>query len=526
MFRDLRDEAVPSELQYDLCIVGAGAAGISLAREFVGTRTRVCVVESGASSFEAETQNLYKGDVVGVRYEALDICRLRFFGGTTNHWAGYCSPFPDYSFERHDWIPHSGWPIRGSDVREYYERTHSLLGMEPTGWDPVEGWDVGVLSKILRDPSIPLDQRAFKDKAYVIKAVRMGAMFRDALGAAENIDIFLNANVVNISTVESASTVTGLDVRTLSGRRGTFRARYYVLAAGGIENARLLLSSNSVQPEGLGNQHDLVGRFFSDHFEINAGSLQPDSNQGVNIGLYERRSIGESEIYIWQELTFDALKEFGLVPAAVRMDAVRPTSTGLRSLSTLARAARAGGLPYDLGTHVGNVMSDITRITDFAADWLWHGEMPVDRIGVQILLDPAPNRDSRVTLGEETDALGLRRVRLDWRLSEIDVRTVRWMTDRVAAGAAAKGLGRMKVEFDETDISSAVIQNRHHIGTTRMADDPAEGVVDRDCKVHGIDNLYVAGSSVFSTCGWGSPTMLIVALALRLADHLKLKGVA
>ena len=522
MFRDLRLDAGPDEYQYDLCIAGAGAAGIALAMEFVGTRTRVCLLESGGLDFDPDTQDLYRGEIIGVQYAPdLDVHRLRYFGGTTNHWAGYSTPFPEFSFEPLPWIPHSGWPIRRAEMSPYYQRAHDRLDMEDAGWDPAGEWDAETIGGGW--PGLPIDP-AFRDKAAVIRPVRMGETFHEALAAAGNVDVVLNANLVEIQVNGTARTVTGFDVRTLEGQHAVFHARYYVVAAGGIENARLLLSSDGVQTEGLGNGHGLVGRFFSDHAHFPAGFIQT-ADRGVSAQLYDRRPYGrDSEKIFRKDLTFEAMRENELTLAGLQLRRLGLETPGGNAVRQLVRAARRGDIPDDLDAHIGHVLADLGGLTDYAATHLWYGQVPVDRINVEFLIEPAPNPDSRVTLGDEVDPLGLRRVKLDWRLSEIDERTFRWMADRLVAGLAENGIGRMKFEFDWEAYPDMLEWDNHNISTTRMAADPAEGVVDADCRVHGIDNLYMGGSSVFATCGGGSPTLMIVALAIRLGDHLKSRG--
>ena len=194
-----------------------------------------------------------------------------------------------------------------------------------------------------------------------------------------------------------------------------------------------------------------------------------------------------------------------------------------QSLQELKSDLANGQIPDDLMSHIGNVLGDLDLLAGLAYDRIRYGQTPIDRIDVMPAMIPLPNPDSRVLLGDETDALGLRRVKLDWRLTELDKRSVRRGLEILAAEFGRLGIGRMKILLSDDDTSwpDDLEGANHHLGTTRMHDDPSKGVVDRDCKVHGIDNLYVAGSSVFPTPGIGTPTMMIIALALRLADHLK-----
>jgi choline dehydrogenase-like flavoprotein len=524
MFVDVQqEEGFPTE-DFDICIVGAGAAGIAAALEFEGTGKRICLLEAGGLEYSVESQSAYKGEVIGLPYEPLDICRLRYFGGTTNHWAGYCHPFPVMSFQKHDWMPHTGWPIGMDDVVDYYNRAIKLLELPDIPWDPVTGWDMASVKPWLREPRIDLHEYDFNERVHIIHPARLGrGEHREALRASENIHVHYNANVVDIGLQEDGVAVDGIHVRTFSGKELTYRARYYVLAASGIENARLMLASNSVLPDGVGNQNDVVGRYFSDHGIIHAGHIVT-ANEGVDIDLYEQHKFRHADVMIWHESTYESQKKLGLAPTAFRMfRALHETmaTPGGESTRRLGRFAAQRRMPDDLGAHIANVLGDFDELAQYSTDWLWNGTAPLSKIELELHFEPLPNPDSRVTLSNELDALGLPRVELDWRITDIDYESIRWVTDATARAVSASGLGRVQWTYDVNDIDPSVVMAKHHIGTTRMSSSPADGVVDTDCKVFGIDNLYVAGSSVFTTCGWGSPTMMLVALAQRLADHLK-----
>lgn len=526
MLIDAQQEADLQTDGYDICIIGGGAAGIACALEFQNTDVRVCLLEAGGLEYSAESQAVYKGEVVGLPYEPLDICRLRYLGGTTNHWSGYCHPLPRSSFERQDWVPYSGWPVETDEIVRYYDRAAALYNLPKASWDEELGWSLDDVKPPLKEPRIDLGEHGFRERAVIIHPARLGrGKYRDALRKSENIHVHYNANVVEIGAHEQGETIDHVRVRTFGGRELTYRAGKFVLAASGLENARLMLASTAVHESGIGNHNDLVGRFFSDHAMIRAGHIAT-ANPGVDIDFYDRRSKDHGDVIVWHETPYELQKELELMPAAFRM-IKRPhdvvSSEGVSAAKTLATYAAQGRMPEDLGAKVSDVLSDFDTLADYGAAWLWHGTSPANQINVQFQFEPAPNPDSRVTLGSETDAFGLPRVRLDWRLTELDYRTIRWITDRCVQTVAAAGLGRMQLAFDVEDIDSAIIMDKHHIGTTRMASSDADGVVDANCKVFGIDNLYVAGSSVFTTCGWGSPTFLIAALAQRLADHLKTK---
>jgi choline dehydrogenase-like flavoprotein len=517
MYIDARTLSGVDSIECDICVIGAGAAGITLAREFAGRSEQVCLVESGDFEIDAATQELYQGESVGLPYLDLDSVRLRFFGGTTNHWAGQCLRFSASDFQIQPWLPYSGWPFDLADILPYYDRAATLLGL------PEEGWDVTYWADALGYDAIEFDPARFHPEMFLIEPLRMGDAFRQDLEAS-NIRTYLNANVVELETNESARVVTAARIRTLARNDLRVLARHFVLAAGGIENPRLLLSSDTVQREGLGNRHDLVGRFFLEHPNFVGGTIQP-SSPGDPLWFYDRNRHSGAQVRPYLLLSDDLQRDEELVPTGVSLLPVGAASyeaRSIRSLRAIARDLLAAEVPDDLWRHVGNIASDLGGITDLAHDWLRYGQIPIEHVDCQVAMTPAPNPDSRVMLGDRRDALGLRQVELDWRLSEIDRRSARRTMELLGQEVGRLGLGRLKMLIDEDTTWPDNLEGAfHHAGTTRMADDPTMGVVDRNCRIHGMSNLFVAGSSVFPTIGAGTPTFLIIALAMRLADHIK-----
>jgi choline dehydrogenase-like flavoprotein len=316
----------------------------------------------------------------------------------------------------------------------------------------------------------------------------------------------------------------------LSGTKFSVRAKLFILAAGGIENARLLLLSNERQAVGLGNQHDLVGRFFLEHPAVVAGIVRL-SNPHLPLKFYQMHNMQESLIVGGLTLSPEVRRRERLVTVEIGLDPVYDQShtsaresKGVRSLGLILKALWNGMIPDEFGKHVGNVLADIGNVAVAAYGQLrFRGDYPPDHIRLTAVIDPAPNRDSRVTLARELDQLGKNRVQLDWRLSPIDKRSVRRTLEIIGVELGRAGIGRLQIGLDDDDTTwpADPAGASHHMGTTRMHDDHKRGVVDQNCQVHGIANLFVAGSSVFPTAGSGTPTLMIVALAIRLADHIK-----
>ena len=494
-------------IETDLCVIGGGAAGITLAQALVGKGREIVLLESGGFEYDDATQELYDGAVLGNPMAALVAARLRYFGGSTNHWQGICRPLDDADFRKRSWVPDSGWPFERAALEPYYERAAPMLDLPHADFDPAV-WqdDIPPLFKMEG-----LQERLRPVVFQLSPPTRFGAKYRAVLEQAYDVRVHLHANVAEIETDEAARTVQALRVATLDGRHYRVRARTYVLATGGIENARLLLASNRVAPEGLGNAHDLVGRYFMDHPSApHAATVYFDSPTDVLRGSMTPRSVWGGFVLPAAVVEQERLLNF----QCWTRPGGRSNPEGYLALRELVYNLWRGDVPEQAFDLVADVAGDL----DGAIGGVWErwfgkpNEILIDADG-----EVTPNPDSRVVLSTERDALGMPRAAVDWRLTELDRRTFRRSVEHVAAALSSVGLGRTRIDED-FDFSAG---SYHHLGTTRMADDPRKGVVDREGRVHGMSNLYIAGSSVFPTAGSAPPTMTIVALSLRLADHLE-----
>lgn len=485
MLIDARSLESGTVREADVCVVGAGAAGITLARELAGGPLRVALLESGGLETDAESQQLYRGRVHGRPYFTLDSARTRRFGGSTWCWHGLCRPLEPSDFEVREWVPESGWPFGLDELRPFYRRAQEVIGLDEFDYQP-ERWSGEGLEPFSFDGS-------FESRVFQVSPRRFGVSFRDEVIGAPNVDTYLFANLTSFAASADAGRIRAARVATLSGRRFEVRARVFVLATGGIENARLLLASNDVQAKGLGNGRDLVGRYFMEHPHLVAGGLLRSSQQ-VSLDFYRARDAGRIQVAGL------------LIPSAALQRRERLLAFG----SFLSPSA---DLP-EFESALASLVAEMDR----------SGELPA-RQAVFFMneCEQAPNPASRVRLDDEADALGVPRARLEWRLSNLDRESLRRGHELLAAELGRTGLGRLQVMLDESDLAwpADMVGGRHHMGTTRMHETPERGVVDPHARVHGVDNLYVAGSSVFPTSGASNPTLTIVALALRLAERIR-----
>jgi choline dehydrogenase-like flavoprotein len=563
MIVDARTIPENQTLETDICIIGAGAAGITLAHEFTGQAVRVSVLDSGGFEFDADTHDLSSGQNIGRPYFPLEVARLRYFGGTTNHWGGICRSFDDIDFETRPWVPHSGWPFKKADLHPYYERAGVLCNVPSAD------------GRVDRSPFPALPFGGNRVETRVSQVVpsagrRFGPNFRRELEHAANVSIYLWANLTEFDTNETASLVTEANVACLAGNRFKIKAHQFILAANGVENPRLLLLSNRRRPAGLGNQHDLVGRCFMEHPRLPAGILLP-ANPRTSLGLYKVHQTKGGMVEGFLALSEETIRREQILSVVLDLDPVYDPaylacvdslkSENVTSLRTLLKAFQSRQTPHDFLRHLTNVLGDLTTSLDHSVtaapvplprpeviSQVWQADpaertaflcelfggaasaaytemlqsVPLDHIQVTPRIEQSPNPDSRITLGLDRDRLGLNRVQLNWQLTSLEKRSMIRALEILGAEAGRAGIGRVQITLAEDDTWPDTLHGGWHLmGTTRMSDDPRKGVVDRNCQVHGVSNLFVAGSSVFPTASAAPPTLTLVSLAIRLADYLK-----
>ena len=513
-FIDLRAYDGPETIEADICIVGAGAAGITLARELGSGPRSVVLLESGGMELEGATQFLYNGTQTGVRYFDLSACRLRYFGGTTNHWGGWTFYNSELDFEGRPELGLPGWPFPYDELVPYLERAAELLEIDFDRYDPARNAEAAGF-----DPALLIEQQAdiFRSTTYQQTPRKLFAPeFRRDLEERRNLRVFLNANVTYVQLEPSGNAVDHLVTRTLEGKRVTVRAKAHVLACHAIENARLLLASNDVQGGGIGNTSDMLGRNFMDHIHVAHGQLIPGAE--ALPGLYYR-SYGALPRFVLS-VPDETRRREELTSYSMGFKAQYPDDRLYRSMRYLKKSFFR---PYErqVGDAIRTVVSDLGTAARLAPAGLGLREREILHFSLDQNCYQAPNPNSRITLLPERDALGVPKVNLHWELSELDLHSLNRGQELVVRELSALGFGRFAVEPLTMDVlRENVVGHYHHLGTTRMAATAREGVVDADCRVHEVANLYVAGSSTFPVAGRSGPTFSIVAMAMRLANHL------
>ncbi len=492
-FIDARTVPSGTILQTDLAIIGGGPVGISMALALANTSLRVVVLESGGMTFDAKTQSLYDGGKVGAPYISLEASRLRYLGGSSNHWGGWCRPMDVIDFEERTWMPYSGWPITKKDIDRYFVRAHSLCEAGTLLYDRTADYATSM------GPLLSLGQGGVTTRWFQFSRMRgsvlpthFGERYAADLKKVPHLNVYLQANVTRIGLDGSGNAVNELDVATLTGKKFKVKPKAVVLATGAVESARLLLASNDVANTGVGNGHDMVGRFFADH---------PTPRDTATMVLFDGKI---APYYLGNQVIRGAIVRAGLSPAeAVRRSHAEMASSitvenkvDLDNLGKAAVAATANSLGVDASNPIALSLG----------------------AGMEVTPDP----DRRLTLDSETDALGMPKLKLHMRIADADFGRFRQTLKELGRQLLASKAGMLKLNLrTRSEWLASLDWGNHHMGTSRMSADPRKGVVDANLKVHGMSNLYVAGSSVFPTYGAANPTVNLLALALRLVDHLK-----
>ena len=508
MIKKLKQVAA-ADFAADVCIVGGGVAGITLALALEGKGARVLLLEGGGRGVDRNQQNLYEGTTHGLPARPLTESRIRCLGGTSARWYGRCVALEDHDFEYRAWVPASGWPFAKTVLEPYYRRAARVVGVR----NPRTG-DASLNQVATENLGTPRLVARWAD----IRMTHFGLRFRQRLAASKQVTVVLNAQVLRLKPRPSGG-ATSLVIAEPEGTRRTITVNRLVLAGGGIENPRLMLLSglNEIWP----TPDCPIGRYFMNHGYVEGAKITDYpldvwrdyimtdrrgavAHVALEADLLRREQITGCAAYLLPKFAYQEDPTFNQ----------HPLREVLEDLARGDGAAAAARLP--------RVVKSIPRSMRMLTSRALERRRPPRALVFRSVFEQTPNRGNRITLDAQTDSFGLPRPIVSWAMTDADARSVRRFYEIAEEDITAAGLGHFEPQFDFSSQSwtRSIYSARHHMGATRMGEDPETSVVDANCRVHGFDDLYVAGSSVFPTYGWANPTLTIIALALRLADHL------
>jgi choline dehydrogenase-like flavoprotein len=551
-----------TEVISDVCIIGAGPAGMTAAREFLKTKYTVSLLESGGHAYNHDIQMLSQGEISGDVHEAQESMHLRQIGGTANNWIlqmtddeyGYrYTPYDAVDFEQRDEIPYSGWPITKADLDPYYERAHAVCGVGHYDYT-AEYWARG------KHQPIKFNSDAVYNSVFTFGPTKKFTQeFPEQITASNNVTIYYHATVVELLCSEDGEEVTTAVVRMFDGKEVYFKAKQFIIASNALQTPRLLLNSNKTHPKGIGNQHDNVGRYYMDHNLVPFGLFYPDDPSIINdLGFYDMQGVDGASILGRISFSPETLKKQKLRNLAVMLfpstwnqhdvDAM----TSVNVFRMMPHQIYTWRFPIELAKHIYNLVREPLTLARHLRNILrgrrrlmiavyekfrygipvflglgrggWsrvgNSQRKYDRLELLAIVEQSPNPNNRITLTEEKDALGCRKTKLHYVCADEDIESVKRAQKIIQDAFTDTGLGGFQPPEITADVMKSSTGLHHMLGTTRMSDDPKHGVVDKDCRVHGIRNLFIAGSSVFTTGGFANPTLTNLAISIRTSDKV------
>jgi choline dehydrogenase-like flavoprotein len=538
----------------DIVVVGAGPAGIVLSLEMARSGFEVVLIESGGLHFSQEIQDLGGADHLDSQFHALmSECTRRQVGGTSIIWGGRCLPYDPIDFDRRTYVENSNWPILYEEIAAYFQRAsdyflcgkpefdiRNILGVVQPSIVPGLP-DTHVITSTLERWSLPTN---------------FGKEYYTDLKYSKNITLIYNLTCTEIETNLQGNHVELIRAKTLRNKRNIHvKGQKYVLASGALNTTRLLMVSDQKNLGGIGNHSGLLGRFYMGHLSGDIATAHfTTAPQDTIFGfdrdpdqVYLRRRFSFSREFINENhlpniVAWLGVPEFGdpshrngilsLAYLALVMPLLKKYLTPTAIRKTLVKD---GNIVDSSLPHLMNIWRDLRRVIEFIPGFGYERYLARRKIPALFVYNAAneyplhyhseqiPNSNSTVSLSDRQDDLGMRRLNINLQFTQQDIDSVVTAHKYWDEHLRRHNCGYLK--YSKTDLEASIWEQAkdgfHQIGTTRMSVCPSKGVVDSNCEVHGVDNLFVASSSIFVTSGQANSTFMIVSFALRLADHLK-----
>ena len=520
MILDLERDVIPDSLQAQVCIVGAGAVGLSMAVALARLGVDVLLLEAGGAQLESANQAMHEGESTGHPFESVDVGRYRVLGGSTSFWGGQVIAFDDFVIGERPWVGHSAWPLSAADLQRYIGLAYDSLGLGAAVEQDAEVWRRLKLAPPALGPEVDLLLTRW------VPVRNLARHHAREIRANGRLRVLLHANVVALGLVPARDRVSHLVVRTRSGKSLQVSGGQVVLANGTLEMARLLmhpLADGSVAPWA---SSPWLGRPLIDHLDCTAAQLRLKDVARFH-QLFDNIFLDGLKYFPRMRLPVAVQREQGLVDCGANFLYRTRFTEHIDVLKMFARSLREGGMAGSLWQVPGHLAAVLGTALPLAVRYFRDRRSfkPANaEVSLALYCEQLPNSHSKLTLGSDQDAVGLRRLRVNWDIDGRELRTMKVFAQRIAQTLARNGLAEAVIDPLLLDESPDFLRNIHdavhQMGTARMGADAASGFVDADMAVFGMANLCLGGAAVFPSSGFANPTLTAVALGLRLADHL------
>ncbi|MDB5223205.1 MAG: family oxidoreductase [Chitinophagaceae bacterium] len=520
MILDLLRDELPEHMSADICIVGSGAAGMAAAFELTKTKLKVLILESGDIKYNDDTQSLYNSEIVGHSFNGAHEGRFRTLGGSTTKWGGQALPLTEFDFIKRSWVSYSGWPINYTDIIPYYKKATDYLLVDNYNFtddlfDKLKisppGFDKSLINYHLSKWSpVP----------------NLRKIYLPIIKKSKNVTLIKNANLIKINLGEKLNNVSDFKFVTINKcNKLTVTAANYILATGGIEVARILLSNQHQLRCGIGNEEDLVGRFLQDHPVAHIGVLKTENPRQIqklfNVHFYKGKKYS-----VRFSLSSSVQQSLQLLNASAAINFNFNKNSVFNNLSYLKTAIRDKEKRRLLSYNIIEVIKKSPSLTLPIYYYLFKNRIvkPNTDFNISIMTEQEPDPESRIQLSTQKDSLGIPKSKITWKVNASVWKTVNAFAHIIKEQFHISELGNVliseNINLDIPHWEDFISDQYHHIGTTRMDNSSKYGVVDKHCRIHNINNLYIASSSVFPTSGHSNPTLTLIALTFRIIDKI------
>ena len=526
MFIDFADATCSIPTETDLCIVGSGVMGLAIASHLLNHSARkILLVEEGVledtNTTSAVAAELQGGDLAS----AVDNSRARGFGGSSRRWGGQALPFSALDLADRPFLSQrGGWPISWEELNRFYPAADQFLGLTSMPFTTDLWKRQAVTAPFAEGSDLELSISKYSPHAY------LASVYQKPITTSKQADCLINAKVASVVLEGDGARAQGVKVRNSHGREATISARVVVLCSGGIENPRILLASQQLDRRGVGNQADLVGRYYQDHVGFFAAELRPLDWARFR-HLFASFLPGDQKYVPKIQLAQSLQRSQGLLSVIGNIDVQEGENSPRNCARRIYRKLRHA---RPISAESGSTFHDLRRLVSSAPDALklLSAHLLEHRIGLpkkarfflMANAESEPLHASRITLSDQLDGYGLNRPKVSWLVSDLTLNALKAYGVAVKNTLESATIAEVRLSPYLTDPKANWKERAyslyHHMGATRMSSSPKEGVVDSYGRVHGIDNLYIAGTSILPSGSSSNPSYTALALAFRTAEHL------